>query len=1379
MPETRFDARANFSDLIAQAVAARQALAGVNDEMDKMGRKSTEPKVKADTKEWDTKQKVVLSQLDQLDKKTATMALKANDADARAKFDRIQVQLHALTDRAKNIDVNANTAEASLQLRLISLEADRVARDRDLNINVDKSGNAVKQLGLLSKGVDLLKNKADIFSGGFIADILAVVALLSGPLAAAVAVALVGIAGLVSVVGALGLGFGALAIVIGPSLSGIGKNISNVTKAQTLLNNAVTNKDKLDALQKLHDAYDKIPAAQRPVVDLVLQLQNALAKISAFVLPVVISAMEHFLNGAKAILPFVGELAMATARGLEELGKRFEAAANAAAHNPNWQVIIHIIADLIPIYIVKLGTIFGNLFAGLVKLVAGFAPAGQSLLDWLISLTARFNEWATSRGPDELRKLMEWLRDNGPKLGDTLHNLAKALGDLIVALAKLPLTGAELDVLKSLAQVLDTIVKNPIGAWAVGILFLAGGLSKLALVVGSAAGGMIQFTRALVGLEATGIGGALGSAIVAIVRTLWSLIPAAIGAASALFGVDIAIAPIIGVAAAVVLPLIAVGAALFFLATKWKETTDFFKSGLGTLTLAFIPIIGWILLLITHWHGLWDLMKEIAAWIVSAFLDAWHFLENILGHVHDVVIAAANVFTEMGRVIRSAWDAIVSAVSAAVRFVVGLVVGAFEGMRDAVVAIWRVIADNWDQIWRIIVLVVGGAIGFIVDFVVTHFDEIKNVILTVMNFIWHNVIEPIWNGIQLTIQIVMGIILSVISAIWNAIQATINFVVNTIWHGIIEPIFNGILNTISTVLNFILNVVTTIFNTIRDIINTVVNFIWHQIIEPVFNGIRSTIETVLNFIWNNVVKPIWDGISNTISDVIHTIERVINEVLGAISDVWGRIWGGMLTTVSQIWDLIKGVINGGYHVVASVINGLLGVVDTILQVVGITVLKDRRLPADLGLASGGTIGADGIRRMESGGCTDCAVGAALAGAATPVGAGMVGHKPVAIVSEGGPHDEYVIPTDPKYRGNALALTGSLLGDLGLLAQGGTLSDSQVQAGRRAGIPAHGRGFLGLGIGPDFGPDVVSGLGDLARAGINIAGDVIEKAKSIAAGIVGEGLKLVWRKLPVPNNVIGIPPGAINTGRDEAIKFLQGQQDEQRKQSGAGIGGVGPGVTGQCVDWVRAGLAWPGHGPMGFDCMMARTLNESNCNPNAINRTDINAQLGHPSVGLEQFVPQTFASVSCPGCTDLMNPICQVCASSKCSVGNCGHGGYGCAQGGLLALASGGKIPNPAAAMDEQHQGPAAVQALFRLQKNPRTTGELMLAKQLGMAMGGVVRSPSLDFAAGMSSAPIKMPKLAGGGKTNNVTNNIYNPVGETSSESLDRTTYKLSFRGLL
>lgn len=69
-----------------------------------------------------------------------------------------------------------------------------------------------------------------------------------------------------------------------------------------------------------------------------------------------------------------------------------------------------------------------------------------------------------------------------------------------------------------------------------------------------------------------------------------------------------------------------------------------------------------------------------------------------------------------------------------------------------------------------------------------------------------------------------------------------------------------------------------------------------------------------------------------------------------------------------------------------------------------------------------------------------AIGAESGGVVGNVGAGMKGHSPTLVMEGSRTYDEYVIPTDPKYRPNAMGLLAGLHQDLGVpqMASGGVI-----------------------------------------------------------------------------------------------------------------------------------------------------------------------------------------------------------------------------------------------------------------------------------------------------------------------------------------------------
>jgi hypothetical protein len=96
------------------------------------------------------------------------------------------------------------------------------------------------------------------------------------------------------------------------------------------------------------------------------------------------------------------------------------------------------------------------------------------------------------------------------------------------------------------------------------------------------------------------------------------------------------------------------------------------------------------------------------------------------------------------------------------------------------------------------------------------------------------------------------------------------------------------------------------------------------------------------------------------------------------------------------------------------------------------------------------------------------------------------NKPTAIVGEGGRHPEYVIPTDPKYRGRAQALWAAAGGDLQMLAKGGVLGSvlGSVKkiAGKVTGIAKGGLGLLEnpRGVWDRLASQMVPSSGHLAK-----------------------------------------------------------------------------------------------------------------------------------------------------------------------------------------------------------------------------------------------------------------------------------------------------------
>lgn len=137
---------------------------------------------------------------------------------------------------------------------------------------------------------------------------------------------------------------------------------------------------------------------------------------------------------------------------------------------------------------------------------------------------------------------------------------------------------------------------------------------------------------------------------------------------------------------------------------------------------------------------------------------------------------------------------------------------------------------------------------------------------------------------------------------------------------------------------------------------------------------------------------------------------------------------------------------------------------------------------------------------------------------------------------------------------------------------------------------------------------------------------------------------------------------------------------QKLSAGGGPEGASGGKAAgnaQMRAWAAAGLQAAGvsASPGNVSTIVARMMQESGGNPRSINLTDSNAQAGHPSKGLMQTIPETFATYHVPGTSsDIYNPVANVAAAVRYMLARYHHlvgsgpGGY--AKGGFVNAATG-------------------------------------------------------------------------------------------------------------
>lgn len=343
--------------------------------------------------------------------------------------------------------------------------------------------------------------------------------------------------------------------------------------------------------------------------------------------------------------------------------------------------------------------------------------------------------------------------------------------------------------------------------------------------------------------------------------------------------------------------------------------------------------------------------------------------------------------------------------------------------------------------------------------------------------------------------------------------------------------------------------------------------IWGAI-KDFFISIWNTISNFFVEIWNTIrstATNAWNATGSFLTGALNGFRvffsGVWNGIVGDFNNIWGRVTG----IAQNIWNSVVGAFRSGVNAVINLINGLVNGADTVLGFLHIALIPHVPL-----MAAGGIVG--------------------LAGGGT-VGRGFMTNGPRAIVGEGNPnHPEYVIPTDPSHRKNALSLYASL--GTRLMAGGGII---------------------------DWIGSTVSKVEKWAGSG------GVALMNSAVDGLAGG--------IPAPFHDIATSVG------HSAVAAIKALIDKASEVFSAAFHG-----SPNLAAWIQAALGLTGAPGTWAGPLSVLIGRESGGNPNAINLWDSNAAAGHPSQGLMQTIPSTFQAYHQAGTSwNILDPVANIAA----------------------------------------------------------------------------------------------------------------------------------------
>lgn len=449
-------------------------------------------------------------------------------------------------------------------------------------------------------------------------------------------------------------------------------------------------------------------------------------------------------------------------------------------------------------------------------------------------------------------------------------------------------------------------------------------------------------------------------------------------------------------------------------------------------------------------------------------------------------------------------------------------------------------------------------------------------------------IEKAWNPIAKTT-----------SKVWNGIAKTVSKAWNSL-SKVVSKGINAVVKVVSKAWNGLTQITSKAWNSVKNVVVNIAEAIW----KPLSKNFSKIVDTVSDA-WNDVLKAtkrIWNSILDKISDILSgvwkaikskfdDIKDTISGALDAIKSKWNSIWDGIKQKVSDIWDSVKSIVHDGVKAIGDFWN----------------------------------TGANGLEKVAGFFGAKISVPKFKQGSSGPVARPML-----AMVNdqEGPLHREAI------FRQNGKVEIPEGRNVLTMLHPGDAVMPAKETA-EMFGIPRFEGGFGNwFGKAWNYASSKISKLEDMIDDKIDAITDALSDPLGTLLKIYSAGTntaKSFWHDFG-DSGAKKIPHWG-ETWFKNLLTKLKDKLDE--------IGGDGP-VSESLIK--RAASKMHVSVSAGDIAHILNVIqHESGGNARAINLWDSNAQAGHPSKGILQFIDGTFLHYAMPGHHDIWKPFDQLLA----------------------------------------------------------------------------------------------------------------------------------------
>lgn len=603
-----------------------------------------------------------------------------------------------------------------------------------------------------------------------------------------------------------------------------------------------------------------------------------------------LSAAGRFGDGLVNVFTQLGPLFLWTAKGLDNLGKKFQNWANSVAGQNAIKAFIEYTKTNLP----KIGQIFGNVFAGIGNLMAAFAQNSAGIFDWLVKMTGKFREWSEQVGKSEgFKQFVKYVQQNGPVIMQLIGNIVRALVAFGKAMA--PIASVILKVVNKLAEFIAKLFEtHPAVAQVMGIIAILSGifwalmapviavstvlsnvfgtsLFQVAKKILSFAGKTKILTKALelVKLAFKFLMNPIG----AIQKVLPLLSGAFEAVGAALAGITWPVWVVIGVIVALI------GIIVYL----WKTNEDFRNMIIDAWNGIKDAISGAVQSIIDWFTQLWASIQQTLKPIMPLLQQVGSFIMQVLGGLvmgaiqlvigafQSLWLAISVIFTAIGGIISAAVQLIVGLFTAFIQFITGDFSGAWQTLQTTV-------QNVWTTIWNTIVSI---------------FTQISEFIFNTLNSILGTNITS-WSQIW-------SAIVQYVTQIWNSVTQWFGQMAQSVWNKMVQA-YNYVVSTGQQWVSSITSTVSNFFNQVANGFMRVVNSVWQHMQQA----------------YNKVVS----GGQQWVSGIINAMSRFVQSVISGFMNVVSQVQSGMSRAVNTVRNFIGQFVSAGLDLMRGLVNGI-------------------------------------------------------------------------------------------------------------------------------------------------------------------------------------------------------------------------------------------------------------------------------------------------------------------------------------------------------------------------------------------------------------------------------------------------------------------------